>query len=411
MQATEYDAIVVGARCAGSPVAMQLSRVGWRVLLVDRATFPSDTLSTHAIHPQGVAALQRWGLLDRLVATGCPPIDTYRFQFGPFAIAGHPRPVEGVGVAYAPRRTILDALLVEAAREAGAELWEGTVVENVLWEGGSVAGIRARRGDAPAVTVRAPVVIGADGRNSLVAASVHAPSYRECPAQLVAYYAYWSGLPMEGRFETYPQPMHRRGWGVAQTHDDLTMVVVGWPVAEMAANRGDLEASYQGAFRLVPAFAERIAAAVRETPIRGGVTPNFFRRPFGRGWALVGDAGYTKDPITAQGISDAFLDGERCVQALDEWRTGGRPFADALGAYQADRDRRAMPMYEFTIKLASMEMPGPDLMAVVQAAAGSPEGSDLFASASAGTAPLSELFAFAQRGGRALAAAPAAVGH
>ena len=119
-----YDAIVVGARCAGSPTAMLLARKGYRVLVVDRATFPSDTLSTHLVHPPGVAALQRWGLLDRLVATGCPPIDTYAFDFGPFTISGAPGTGE-TPVAYGPRRTVLDKLLVDAASEAGAEVRRG----------------------------------------------------------------------------------------------------------------------------------------------------------------------------------------------------------------------------------------------------------------------------------------------
>lgn len=391
MSGRDFDAIVVGARCAGSPVAALLSKAGWRVLLVDRATFPSDTLSTHVIHPQGIAALHRWGLLDALVATGCPPVDTYRYQFGPLTIAGHARPVEGIGLGYAPRRTILDTLLVEAACRSGAELWDSTMVEEVLREDGAVVGVRARREGGPAESLRAPVVIGADGRNSVVAASVHAPAYHEHPAQMVAYYAYWSGLPTGGSFEAYPQPLHRRGWGVAETHDDLTVVVAGWQVADLAANRRNLEATYREGFQLNPGFAERIAGATMETPLRGGVTPNFLRRPFGPGWALVGDAGYTKDPITAQGISDAFLDAERLVQALLEWRTGGRPFPEALAGYQADRDRRALPMYEFTVKLAAMEQPRPDMMAMIMAAAQNQEASDLFVSAAAGTVPFGEL--------------------
>jgi 2-polyprenyl-6-methoxyphenol hydroxylase-like FAD-dependent oxidoreductase len=114
-----YDAIIVGARCAGSPTAMLLARKGWRVLVVDRATFPSDTVSTHVVHPMGVAALARWGLLDRLAATGCPAIDTYAFDFGPVTISGRPGTAD-FPMAYCPRRTVLDKLLVEGAAEAGA---------------------------------------------------------------------------------------------------------------------------------------------------------------------------------------------------------------------------------------------------------------------------------------------------
>ena len=137
---SEYDAIVVGARCAGSPTAMLLARKGYRVLVVDRASFPSDTVSTHMIHAPGVAALRRWGLLDQVVATGCPPVETYSFDFGPFTIAGHPRPVDGIATAYAPRRTVLDKILVDAAAEAGAEVRERFTVEDIVIEDGAVVG-------------------------------------------------------------------------------------------------------------------------------------------------------------------------------------------------------------------------------------------------------------------------------
>src|SRR5262245_28359785 len=165
-----FDAIVVGARCAGSPTAMLLARKGYRVLVVDRASFPSDTVSTHLVHPLGAAALSRWGLLDRLAATGCPPIHTYLFDFGPFTISGAP----GTGtapVAFCPRRTILDKLLVDAAAEAGAEVREGFTVEAVLIEAGRAVGIRGRSAQGGSIVERANDVVGTDGRNSVVAAA------------------------------------------------------------------------------------------------------------------------------------------------------------------------------------------------------------------------------------------------
>ena len=176
MQQT-YDAIIVGARCAGSPTAMLLARKGYRVLVVDRATFPSDTVSTHVMHPAAVAALTRWGLIDRLTATGCPPIDTYAFDFGPLTIAGVPG-TEETPFAYCPRRTVLDKLLVDAATEAGAEVREGFVVEEVLVEDGCVTGIKGRSKGGTTVTERARVVIGADGRFSLVAGTVRPEQYQ-----------------------------------------------------------------------------------------------------------------------------------------------------------------------------------------------------------------------------------------
>src|SRR5690349_7127967 len=159
-----YDVIIVGARCAGAPTAMLLARQGHRVLLVDRASFPSDTLSTHLIHAPGIAALRRWGLLDQVTATGCPSIETYCFDFGPITISGTPRPAaDGGSTAYAPRRTVLDKILVDAAARAGAEVRERFSVDEILIEDGTVVGLRGRDDGGRAVTERARVVVGADG--------------------------------------------------------------------------------------------------------------------------------------------------------------------------------------------------------------------------------------------------------
>src|SRR5262249_32930566 len=151
------DVIVVGARCAGSPTAMLLARKGYKVLVVDRATFPSDTVSTHLIHPPGVSALRRWGLLDRLGATGCPALHTYKFDFGPFVISGSPGTGENSTVSYAPRRTVLDKLLVDAAAESGAEVREGFTVDEVVVDANRVTGIRGR-GTGNPVTEKARFV-------------------------------------------------------------------------------------------------------------------------------------------------------------------------------------------------------------------------------------------------------------
>ena len=385
-----YDAIVVGARCAGSPTSMLLAQKGYRVLVVDRAAFPSDTVSTHVIHAPGVAALRRWGLLDRVTASGCPPVDVYSFDFGPFTIAGTPRPVDGASTAYAPRRTILDKVLVDAAVAAGAEVRERFTVEEVLVEDGAVVGIRGHAAGGASVDERARVVIGADGRNSLVADAVRPAQYNEKPQLLWGYYTYFSGLPVHG-FENVVRPY--RGWGAAPTNDGLTMIVVGWPYAEASAYKADVEANYMATFDAAPEFAERVRAATREDRFYGGGVPNFFRQPFGPGWALVGDAGYLRDPITAQGMTDAFRDAELCAAALDESLDGRRPFDLAMADYQQARDARVMGIYEFTTQLATLEPPPPEMQQLLGAVHGNQQAMDDFAGVAAGTVSPGEFFA------------------
>jgi 2-polyprenyl-6-methoxyphenol hydroxylase-like FAD-dependent oxidoreductase len=397
----QYDAIVVGARCAGSPTAMLLARKGYKVLVVDRATFPSDTLSTHIVHPPGVAALQRWGLLDRLVATGCPPIDTYTFNFGPFTLSGSPGSADAP-VAYCPRRTVLDKLLVDAASEAGAEVREGFTVKEIVTEDDRVIGIRGHGTGGQEVTERARVVIGADGRYSSIAEAVRPEQYHEAPQLLCGYYTYWSGLPMDGRFEVYIRP--DRGFAAAPTHDDLTLVVAGWPYSEFEANKNDVEGNYLEMFDLAPEFGDRIRAATREARFAGTAVPNFFRRPFGPGWALVGDAGYNKDFITAQGIMDAFRDAELCATALDQSFSGARSFDDAMSEYQSTRDEHVLPMFEFTCQLATLEPPPPELQQLLGAVHGNQEAMDGFARVNAGVTSPAEFFA-EENVGRIFAAA------
>ncbi len=377
-----HDVIVVGARCAGSPTAMLLARKGYRVLVVDRATFPSDTVSTHVLHPLGVAALERWGLLQGLVVTGCPPIHTYTFDFGPFTIQGSPGTTDSP-VAYCPRRTVLDKLLVNAAAEAGVEVREGFSVDEILFEDGRVVGIKGRSKTGEPVTERANLVIGADGRHSRVAEAVRPHHYNEKPMLLAPYYTYWSDLPVDGRFETYIRP--HRGFAAAPTHDGLTITVGGWPYAEFEANKKDVEGNFLKMFELVPEFAARVRGAKRAAPFAGTPVANFFRKPYGPGWALVGDAGYNKDPITAQGISDAFRDAELCVTAIDQAFSGARSFDDAMGEYQRLRDEHVLPMYEFTCQLATLEPPPPQMQQLFGAIHGNRTAMDGFVQMNAGT--------------------------
>jgi 2-polyprenyl-6-methoxyphenol hydroxylase-like FAD-dependent oxidoreductase len=393
MSTGSYDAVVVGARCAGAPTAMLLARKGYRVLLLDKATFPSDTMSTHLVHPPGVASLERWGLLDGLVASGCPPIETYSFDFGPLTIAGSPQPIDGVARAYCPRRTVLDRLLVDAAVAAGAELREGFTVDEVTAAEGTVTGIRGHARGGPQVTERAQVVIGADGRHSLVAKAVQAEQYDERRSHLAMYYAYWSGLPSTA-FETTVRTEDRRGWAAAPTHDDLTVVPFGWPVEEFRANKSDIEASFLATVELAPEFAERVHAATRESKFIGSAElPGYFRTPFGPGWALVGDAGYHKNPITAMGINDAFRDAELLADALDDEFSGRWPYGDAMGEYQQERDRAAGPVYAFTDEFAQLLPPPPEMQQLIGAMHGNQPAMDGFISVQADTLPAPEFFA------------------
>ena len=394
-----FDVIVVGARCAGSPTAMLLARKGYRVLLVDRATFPSDTISSHLVHPLGAAALSKWGLLGDLIATGCPPIDTYSFDFGPFAIAGAPGTTEAP-VAYAPRRTILDKLLVDAAAEAGAEVREGFSVEEVLIEDGRVTGVRGRGGDGGTSIEHARVVVGADGVHSTVAGAVRTEQYDAKPPLLVGYYSYWSGLPMDGRSEVYARDW--RAFAAWPTHEDLTLIIAGWPYAEFGKNKKDIEGNYLATIDLAPHFADRLRGARRETRLVGMAVPNYFRRAYGAGWALVGDAGYNKDFITSQGIMDAFHDAELVAAALDGWISGALSYDVAMDAYQRARDARVKPMYDYTCQLATLEPPPPEMQALLEGIHGDQGAMDDFARMNAGTISPAQFFAAENAGARAV---------
>jgi 2-polyprenyl-6-methoxyphenol hydroxylase-like FAD-dependent oxidoreductase len=392
----EYDAIVVGARCAGSPTAMLLAQKGYKVLVVDRASFPSDTISTHLVHRPGVEALERWGLLDRVVATNCPPIVTYSFDFGPFTIEGQP------GTAYAPRRPALDQILVESASQAGAEIRQGFTVESLVYDDGRVAGIRGHEKGGATVTERARVVVGADGRFSFVADAVDAEEYDTKPKLLAAYYSYWSGLPMDGRFETFDRP--ERGFAAWPTNDDLTLIIAGWPYREFEANKNDVERHFLETVGLVPEFAERLHAGKREARFVGQAVAGWYRTPYGPGWALVGDAGYNKDFITAQGIHDAFLDAELCTNALDQAFSGTEPFEQAMEDYRQARDARTKAMYELTADLASLEPAPQELQQLLAAVSQSEEASHGFTRVIAGVTSPAEFFSD-ENAGRIMAAA------
>jgi 2-polyprenyl-6-methoxyphenol hydroxylase-like FAD-dependent oxidoreductase len=382
-----YDAIIVGARCAGSPTAMLLARKGYRVVLVDKATFPSDAISTHIIWPHGAETMDRWGLLDRLAATGCPPIALQLiFDVGPFALQGGVTDTNGGRGGFCPRRTVLDKLLVDAAVAAGAELREEFIVEGLVWEGERVVGIKGHSRSGSTVEERAAIVIGADGMHSFVAKAVRAPEYETRPPLTTNYYSYFSGFDASD-IEEYVRD--GQAVGCFPTHDGLTLIAVLWPTSRFHEVRSDVEGHVRKVLESTPTVADRLQRARREEKWIGiaGVA-NYFRQPFGPGWALVGDAGYDKDPITAQGISDAFIDAESLVGALDDGWSGRRSLDDALAAHQANRDQRVKPMYEFTCQLATLAPPPPPMQRLFAALRGNQAATNEFYSAITGSRPL-----------------------
>jgi flavin-dependent dehydrogenase len=401
-----YDAIVVGARCAGSPTAMLLARRGYRVLVLDKASFPSDTLSTHALKLPAAAAMQRWGLLDRVVASNCTPISSWSVDVGPFALTGVAPAADEITTAFAPRRRILDTILAEAAVAAGAELRQNFTVEDVLIDNGRVSGIRGRTTGGRPVVEQARVVIGADGLRSLVARTVDPPSYHVAPTLTCAYFSYFSGLGLTG-VEFYPRP----GATIITfpTNDDLAVVLVEWPHAEFATVRSDLESNFMRALNLAPGLADRVRNGQREERFFGTADlPNYFRKPYGPGWALVGDAGLHRDPITAQGIVDAFRDAELLADALDASFAGRQLEASALAEFEQRRNEAAMPIYDFTCQLAALEPPPPEMQQLFGALLGNQADTNRFLGVVEGTTPVQEFFAPANLG-RIMATSQAAL--
>jgi 2-polyprenyl-6-methoxyphenol hydroxylase-like FAD-dependent oxidoreductase len=393
-----YDAIVIGARCAGSPTAMLLARRGFKVLLVDKATFPSDTISTHILWPHGAEILGRWGLLQRLAATGVPPIcRRMTFDVGPFALRGTiPDANDGMG-GFCPRRTVLDALLANAAAESGAEVRERFTVDELLIADETVIGIRGHGKGMKPVEERARIVIGADGVNSFVARAVRAPEYDVQPVAACAYYSYFSGLRQDD-IELYVR--ENAAFGGAPTNDGLHLVMVNWPTRGFPTIRNDVDGHVWRALEAAPDFLARVRDGRREEKWYGTAgVPGYFRKPYGKGWALVGDASYNRDPITAQGISDAFMDAEALVEALSPGLLGHRSakreggsdsgvFDEPLAAHEAARNERVRPMYEFTTHLAALEPPPPEMQALFGALRGNQDATNAFLSAITGAIPL-----------------------
>lgn len=347
-----WDVIIVGARCAGAPLAALLAKRGHKVLLLDRATFPSDTMSTHFMWTPAVATLAKWGLLERLLQTGCPPIASVQMDTADVIIRGKPSAVDGVDIMLCPRRSKIDALLVEAAREAGAEVREGVVVRDVIWSGDRVVGVSAKDRNDVEIEFRGAFIVGADGLNSRIARAVDAQYRLHHPPVTFAFYAYWEGVPQEC-FGS-----HRREDRLIlefPTHDRQTCIYVGWPRNEYGNVRGDVEANYLASIDLAPELAERTRAGRRVSKIRGSNDlPNYYREPAGPGWALVGDAAYHKDPTTGMGMGDAFLGAELLADAIDAELTGeAAGAACTLESYGDELESRTRHVFDWTLTAAN----------------------------------------------------------
>jgi len=383
-----YDAIVVGARCAGSPTAMLLARQGYRVLLLERATFPRDTLSTHYIHQPGVARLREWGVLDAIIASGAPAMRRTVYAVSGVRLAGQATVGDGSDTAaYGPRRQILDQILARAAEQAGATVRLGASVTDLVEEGGRVVGVKYTS-DGREYLERCSLVIGADGMHSTVARLAGAATYADHLPRTCIYYTYWSGLPAD--FELYEAP--GRWVGTVRTHDDLTLVAAYFPQHEFdQVRRNALDAYLRNIAETAPDLGERLSGATQAERLRAkGDQLNFMRQAAGPGWALVGDAGHHKDSITARGISDAFTQAALLARHLQGVLPDPVRTAAALRAYAAERDVLLDPGYQATLLTARLTVQ-PDRLALLRAIEGDQELVDRYFAVVAGALPSEEL--------------------
>ena len=347
---SHYDVVIAGARCAGASTAMLLTRRGLRVLVVDPVHYGRDTLSTHALMRGAVLQLHRWGLLDAVRASGTPPIQSTTFHYGDETVEVLIKARDGVDALYAPRRTVLDPVLVDAAREAGAEVVYGqSVVDLIRDDRGRVRGARIAGADREVTDVSADLVIGADGIRSRVARILEAEVDYAVPHAACSIYGYWQDVPLEGYHWFYELGM---SLGTIPTNDGDTCVFVLIPQAQFSERRHEgIEVLFQEAVGAVSAeLAERVATSHPSGKLRAFAgAPGFLRRAAGPGWALVGDAGYFRDPITAHGITDALREAELLTRAIADNGDEG------LKEYQPRRDELVKGLLDVTDRISSFE--------------------------------------------------------
>jgi len=355
----DYDVIIVGSRVAGASTAMLLARRGHRVLVVDRASMPSDTVSTHAVLRTGVLQLSRWGVLDRIIEAGTPPVRQITLGFGDDRIPFEVKSDYGIDTLYAPRRYILDSALTDAAREAGADVRHRTgVTDLVRDENGRVEGVSVRT-DGGRESITARFVIGADGYNSRVAALVGAPARAHHKPHNAVHYAYYDGVEAKGFWFQFTPGVNA---GLVPTNDGQCLVFVGRPAQLRHRFIDDPDGEFQRLLRVGgDDLLGVVAAGRRASGFRGTKgLEGFIRQAWGPGWALVGDAGYTKDPISAHGISDSLRDAELCARAVDAALCDREEAENAMSRYQTLRDMLSRRIFAESGMLARFEWTAPE---------------------------------------------------
>jgi menaquinone-9 beta-reductase len=337
-----FDVVIVGARCAGSPLAAMLARDGMSVCLLDRARFPSETPSTHVIQPCGVAALDRVGVLREILAAGAVPIDRFTLVNDDVRIEKAIDRDMFDQPALCVRRVTLDALLVNAAGEARADVRTSSRVTGLMVEDGRVVGVETAEGP-----IRADLVVGADGRNSTIAACVNAPEYHVAPPGRMVAWAYFEDVSDREGWLRLGQ-LEDIGFLASPTDSDLYMAGVAIDFAHQAEFHADRVVNYDAAIRRWPELADLVAGARRVGPVRV-VTKwhGYFRQAAGAGWVLVGDAGHFKDFTPAQGISDALRQAERLAGAIRDGLGSAASIDDALREWWRWRDEDSYEMHWF----------------------------------------------------------------
>jgi flavin-dependent dehydrogenase len=315
-----------------------------------------------------------------------------RFDLGPFALYGNVATANAGRGGFCPRRHVLDSILLNGAEASGVEIREAFTVEGLVLEGDTVVGIRGHQRGGGSVEERARIVIGADGIHSIVARQAKAPAYDSRSMIDCAYYSYFSDVDQDD-IELFVR--NGCAFGGAPTNDGLHMIMVNWPSSKFASVRTDIDGHVYRALESSPDFAARVREGKRVEKWYGTAgVPSYFRKPFGKGWALVGDAGYNRDPITAQGMSDAFVQARDLADAIDAAFPGRvNGIEESLARFEDSRNARARFMYDFTYTLAALELPPPPMQMLFGALRNNQEATNDFFSAITGATPLHEFMA------------------